>query len=166
MPTRLLSLPSTLAHLEPLHQLRGGPLEGLRCKLQAQGLTVLPGVCPHCGGLVTEETATVTHPGQDPSRIAMTVWRCHHHFHQNSPTCRPRTAVADAAIGAAEADKPGKETPKTVPTRTAPNTTECAHCGRPAGPHATYCSGSCRTLAYRARRAQQPEEDHDHETDP
>ena len=90
MPSRDLSIPSSLVGIEPFHQFRDGEIEAFRRRLTARGLTVLPGRCPDCGGLITLETCTVTRPGQDPTRITRTVLRCLHHLHQNPPAPHQR----------------------------------------------------------------------------
>lgn len=94
MPSRDLSIPSSLVGIEPFHQFRDGELGALRRRLISRGMTVLPGRCPDCGGLITVETCTITRPGQDPPRITRTVLRCLHHLHQGNPVCPPR--ITDA----------------------------------------------------------------------
>jgi hypothetical protein len=83
---RLLSIPSTLAGLRPFNL--ESEQDRLRDDLRAGGEIVLPGDCPRCGGVITRETCQVLRPGQPT--VAMTIWRCHHHAHDGSPTCPPR----------------------------------------------------------------------------
>lgn len=131
---RLLSLPSTLANLRPLHL--APEQDRLRAQLRAQGATILPGDCPHCGGVTTREACQVTRPGQPTA--TKTVWRCYHHYHDGTTACPPRAIET----------LPGEETPTLPPTET-----NCPICGQATPDRATYCSRTCRQKAYTQRRA-------------